>query len=184
VGLQRLLPLFRNISSTLTFSVAIAIALAGLAVVVVSLTRFWRAAPGVLATASALSFALLPYGALSAPADSPVFEMARLVRQARRGDEAIGTYRVFVRNLVFYTGVRHTDLIHDEHIKDWLGKNPRALIVMPSAEADRLERDVGLHLQRLAEHTYFDDGSFRVRMLLEPDPVGDLQRVVLVRIGN
>jgi 4-amino-4-deoxy-L-arabinose transferase-like glycosyltransferase len=184
VGLQRLLPLFRNISSTLTFSVAIAIALAGLAVVVVSLTRFWRAAPGVLAAASALSFALLPYGALSAPADSPVFEMARLVRQARRGDEAIGTYRVFVRNLVFYTGVRHTDLIHDEHIKDWLGKNPRALIVMPSAEADRLERDVGLHLQRLAEHTYFDDGSFRVRMLLEPDPVGDLQRVVLVRIGN
>jgi 4-amino-4-deoxy-L-arabinose transferase-like glycosyltransferase len=184
VGLHRLLPLFGNIASSLTFGVAVTIGLAGLAVVIISLTRFWRAVPALLACAAALSFALLPYGALSAPADAPVVDMATLVRQARRGDEAIGTYRVFVRNLVFYTGTRHTDLIHDEHIKDWLGKNPKALIVMPADEADRLEREMGLRIQRLAERRYFDDGSIRVRMLLDPNPSSDLQRVVLVRIDG
>ena len=88
---------------------------------------------------------------------------------------------MFVRNLVFYTGLKHTDLIHDEHIKDWLEKNRRALIVMPAGEADRLERDHGLRLQRLAERLYVDDGSIRPRMLLWPDRDRDLQRVVLVR---
>jgi 4-amino-4-deoxy-L-arabinose transferase-like glycosyltransferase len=184
VGLHRLQPLFINITRSLTLAVAIAVGLAGLAVILVSLTRFWRAAPAVLACSAALSFALLPFGALPAPADSAVFEMARLVRDARGPDEALGTYRVFVRNLVFYTRLRQTDLIHDEHIRDWLGKNPKALIVMPAAEADRLERDKGLRIQRLAERTYFDDGSIRVRMLADPNPSIELQRVVLVRVGG
>lgn len=183
VGLNRLLPLFNNIAGSLTFGVAVTIGLAGLVVTAISLTRFWRAAPVALACAATLSFAVLPYGALSAPADAPVVEMANLIRQVRRGDEAVGTYRVFVRNLVFYTRLPHTDLIHDEHIKDWLGKNPKALIVMPTAEADRLEHEMGLHLQRLAERTYFDDASFRVRMLIDPNPSTDLQHVVLVRVG-
>jgi len=184
VGLDRVQPLFTNITSSLTLAVTIVIGLAGLAVVVVSVTRFWRAAPAVLACGAALSFAVLPYGALSAPRDAAVFEMAKLVRHAHRADEAIGTYRVFVRNLVFYTGLQHTDLIHDEHIHDWLDKNPKALIVMPAAEADRLEHEKGWRFQRLAERTYFEDGTLRVRMLLEPNPATDLRRVVLVRFGG
>jgi hypothetical protein len=184
VGLHRIQPLFINITRSLTLAVAIVIGLAGLAVIVVSVTRFWRAAPAVLACGAALSFAVLPFGALSAPADAAVFEMARLVRDARRSDEALGTYRVFVRNLVFYTRVRHTDLIHDAHIHDWLSKNPKALIVMPTSEADRLEREKGLRMQRLAERTYFDDGSMRIRMLMDPNPAIDLHRVVLVRVGG
>ena len=75
----------------------------------------------MLALAAAMTFAVLPYGAL------PAADAVNVVRNgrsscAKRGQpgEAIGTYRVFVRNLVFYTGLKHTDMIHDEHMKDWL----------------------------------------------------------------
>ena len=173
--------LFLDVSDRATLVVAIVIGIAGAAVVIVSLTRAWRAAPSVLAVSAAVTFAVLPYGALPAADDSAVNEMARLVREARTDGEAIGTYKVFVRNLVFYTKLKHTDLIHDEHIADWLAMNPRALIVLPAAEADRLEREHGLHLQRLAERLYVDDGGIRPRMLLWPDRERDLQRVVLVR---
>jgi hypothetical protein len=104
------------------------------------------------------------------------------VRTARTADEAIGTYRVFVRNLGFYTGLKHTDLIHDEHIADWLSKNPRALIVMPAAEADRMEGEGRVTFRRLAELPYFNDGGIRLRMLLQPEPARDVERVVLVAV--
>ena len=173
-----------NIPETAILMVAAVSALGGLVVIVVGLTRAWRDAPGALAFAAALTFAVLPYATFTSPQSSAVAEMAGLVREARTGDEAIGTFRVFVRNLVFYTHLKHTDLIHDEHILDWLSKNPRALLVMPRSEADRLERDRGLKMTRLAERLYFDEGGIRARMLMRPDPERDLQRVVLVRVGG
>lgn len=181
VMLYRATPLFLNTPEYATLIVISLIGVAGTAVVAVSLTSAWRAAPAVLAVGAAVTFASLPYGTLPASDVSAVSEMARLIRDARTGDEALGTYKVFVRNLVFYTRIKHTDLIHDEHILDWLGKNPRALIVMPASEAGRLERDRGLKLGRVAERLYFDDGGLRPRMLLWPDPQRDLERVVLVR---
>ena len=184
VMLYRARIVFLNIPETAILMVAAVSAVGGGGVVVVSLTRVWRDAPGALAFAAALTFAVLPYATFTSPRSSAVAEMAGLVREARTGDEAIGTFRVFVRNLVFYTHLQHTDLIHDEHIFDWLSKNPRALMVMPLSEADRLERDRGLKMTRLAERLYLDEGGIRARMLMQPDPERDLQRVVLVRVGG
>lgn len=183
IMLYRARVLFLNVPQAATLTGAILAALGGGAVVSINLTRAWRATLGMLAVAAAVAFAVLPYAALSSAENSPVYEMARLVREARSGDEAIGTYKVFVRNLVFYTRLKHTDLIHDEHVVDWLGKNPRALIVMPTADAGRLERERGIELTRLHERTYFDEGGIRVRMLFWPDRERDLQTVVLVRVG-
>jgi hypothetical protein len=109
--------------------------------------------------------------------------MADRVRAAYRPGDAIGTYQVFVRNLVFYTGLKHTDIIHDEHLSEWLERQQRALVVMQAGAADRLEAG-GLKLQRLGELPYFNEGGIRVRMLLWPDPATDLDRVVLVRIDR
>ena len=173
-----------NIPEAAIVAVAVVSALGGIVVVLVSLSRAWRDAAGALAIAAAFTFAVLPYGVMTSPESSAVNDMAGLVRASRSEGESIGTYQVFVRNLVFYTRSKHTDLIHDEHIKEWLGKNPRALIVMPAAEADRLERDQGLKMTRLAERLYFDEGGFRARVLLQPDRGRDLQRVVLVRVGG
>jgi hypothetical protein len=109
--------------------------------------------------------------------------MADRVRAAYRPGDAIGTYQVFVRNLVFYTGLKHTDIIHDEHLFDWLAAHERALVVLQDTDADRLEAG-GLPMQRLAALPYFNEGGIRVRMLLWPDPSTDLDTVVLVRIDR
>ena len=115
-------PLFLSVPPLNTLIVAIVIAGCGVAVVVMSFTSAWRLAPGMLAFATAIAFAVLPYGTLAAVANSTVVQMADRVRSVHREGEAIGTYRVFVRNLVFYTRLKHTDIIHDEHLADWRSK--------------------------------------------------------------
>ena len=78
---------------------------------------------------------------------------------------------MFVRNLVFYTGIRHDRLINDDHLVEFVGKNPAALIVLPVDELDRLERERRLRFERLGELRYFDEGALRAGTLLRPGTV-------------
>jgi 4-amino-4-deoxy-L-arabinose transferase-like glycosyltransferase len=184
VLLYRAQPLFVNVAAFNTLFSAAVIALGGLAVIVMSLTGGWRSAPGVLALAAAMSYAVLPYGVLASAEDSTVVQMARRVREARDShDIAVATYKVLVRNLAFYTRLKHQDIIHADHLRDWLAKNPKALLVISQGEADRLAGD-GLTMQRLGALTYFNEGSLKVRTLLWPDPAIDLETVLLVRIDR
>ena len=177
-------PLFLNVADATTMIVAAVIAVCGTAVVAISLTGAWRSAPGLLAFATAVSFAVLPYGVVASAQHSTVVQMAEIVKQARTSsDMAIGTYKVFVRNLVFYSGLKHTDIIHDEHLRDWIARHPHALVVMSKADAVRLSA-AGMPMQILRELPYFNEGGIRVRMLLWPDPAADLETAVLVRIDR
>jgi len=106
--------------------------------------------------------------------------MARLVQQQHAGHEQVGTWGVFVRNLVFYAGLKTTDVIDDQQAKDFLMQSDRALLVAPASEIDRLEREQGVHVKRIAELLYFNEAGIRVRTLLWPDAERDLMRVVLV----
>jgi len=153
----------------------------GALVVLVALTAS-RVAPVVLALAAAIAFASLPYGALAASTNSSVRRMAAAVRDARQGNEEIGTYKVFVRNLVFYSGLKQTDLIHDEHVMEWLSRTGGGLMVLRSADAARLEQDHQLTFERLAAMPYFDEGGIRLRTLLWPDRARDVEEVILVRV--
>jgi hypothetical protein len=65
-------------------------------------------------------------------------------------------------------------------VKDFLGQSDRALMVAPASEIDRLEREHGVKVQRLAELLYFNEAGIRVRTLLWPDRERDLTKVVLV----
>jgi hypothetical protein len=85
-----------------------------------------------------------------------------------------------VRNLVFYSGIKTVDLIGDDQIKNFLTQPHKALLIAPAAEIDRLERDHGVRLPRLAELRYFNEAGVRARTLLAPDPERDLTRVLLV----
>ena len=87
---------------------------------------------------------------------------------------------VFVRNLVFYAGVKTTDVIGDEQARNFLAQPDRALMVAPASEVDRLEREQGVKLTRIAELLYFNEAGIRVRTLLWPERDRDLTRVVLV----
>ena len=180
VLLYRAQPLLVNIQPLFTTIAAGLVAILGVLVILTATSRNWRSAPIVVALAAALTFPALQYGGLASSGDDTVRQMARLVLDQRTAHEAVATYGVFVRNLVFYARVKTVDIINDEQAWNFLGQTDRALMVAPVETIDRLERDRGLKVRRIAELLYFNEAGIRPRTLLWPDPSGDLVRVVLV----
>lgn len=178
--LYRVQPLLVNVAPIFTQVAAALIAAAGLVIVLVAVSGQWRLAPVVIALAAAVSLPALQFGGLSSSGDDTVRQLARLVQQHRTSNQAIGTYRVFVRNLVFYAHTQTIDIITDEQASQFLSQADQVLMVAPADIVDRLEQERGLRLIRIAELPYFNEAGVRVRTLLWPDPSRDLTRVVLV----
>ena len=86
---------------------------------------------------------------------------------------------MFVRNLVFYTGVKQHDLNEAEAV-EFLRQPRRVLCVMPLKQVDVLQRDHGLQLHQLASFVYFNPSAVRLRTLLSEEPQRALETVVLV----
>jgi hypothetical protein len=106
--------------------------------------------------------------------------MARKVAAAHQGHEPSATYRVFVRNLVFYTGVKQTDLVEPQQVVEFLQQPQRVLTVITRDDLTRLTQEYGLRVKTLAEVQYFNPSGVRLRTLLWPDPARDLETVLLV----
>ena len=180
VLLYRAHPLLINVQPIYTVIASVVIVVMGALVMMAAVSSNWRAAPAVLAIAAAITLPALQFGGLSSGGDDTVQQMARLVTQHRTGSEQVGTFGVFVRNLVFYARIKTTDLIEDEQARNFLLQPNRALMVATAESVDRLERAHGLKVRRIAELPYFNEAGIRVRTLLWPDPARDLTRVVLV----
>lgn len=180
VSLYRAQPLLINVQPVYTTMASCLMATAGALVMVASVSNAWRSAPVVIALAAAITLPVVQYGALSSGGDDTVKQMANLVVQHRTANEPVATLGVFVRNLVFYSGIKTTDVIGDEQVKNFLSQPNRALLVAPSSEVDRLERELGITLNRIAELRYFNEAGVRIRTLLWPDRDRDLIKVVLV----
>jgi 4-amino-4-deoxy-L-arabinose transferase-like glycosyltransferase len=180
VLLYRAEPLLTNVNPAFTTVAAALTVVAGLGVIVTAASGNWRSAPAMIALAAAITLPAVQYGALSSGGDDTVRQMAKLVQQHSRGHEPVGTLGVFVRNLVFYSGLKTIDVIGDEQARNFLSQPDRVLLVAPTDTIDRLEREQGIKVQRIAELQYFNEAGIRVRTLLWPDPSRDLTRVVLV----
>ena len=178
--LWRARPLFVELPVWQSATAATVIVVAGLAVVATALSRAWRQAPWVLTIASALALPALVLGGLGGGPEDAVQKAARAVLTARREGEPVGVSRVFVRNLVFYAGVRTTDLINDEQVVAFLSQGARALVVIPVKDLERVEAAGGPKVVRLAEFGYLNEAGLRLRSFLWPDPARDVQRIVLV----
>lgn len=178
--LYRVQPLLINVAPIFTQVAAGIIAASGLLIGLFAISSHWRTAPVVIALAAAVSLPALQYGGWSSGGDDTIRQMARLVQQQRTAHETVGTYQVFVRNLVFYAHTKTTDIITDEQAAQFLAQAGRALMVAPADVVDRIERERGLTLVRIAELPYFNEAGVRVRTLLWPDAARDLTRVVLV----
>ena len=148
--LYRVQPLLINVAPAFARVAAGVIAMAGVAIVLVTLSRQWRMAPAVIALAAAVTLPALQFGGLSSGGDDTVRQMAQLVQQHRTSHEAVGTFRVFVRNLVFYAHTKTTDLITDEQAWQFLSQTDRVLMVAPADLVDRMERAHGVKLNRIA----------------------------------
>lgn len=179
--LWRARPLFVDVPDWQAMGAAVAIGVAGAGVVAVSLSRAWRQAPWAVAMASAVALPALVMGALAGGQEDTVHRVAKAVQAARQTHEAVGVSRVFVRNLVFYTGVKQTDLINDEQLTAFLSQAAPALVVVPADVLARVEAAGAPRAERVAEFPYLNEAGLRLRSFLWPDPSRDVQRVLLVR---
>jgi hypothetical protein len=163
------------VSPVLVGGSAIIIAIAGAALTIVALIAGSARLPLAVALAGATTLVSLQYG-LSPAGRDPVQDMAAIVARHRTGGEPVATYRVFVRNLVFYTGVQQDDLSSEAEVAAFLGRPERVLCVI---SADDLAR-IGVEARPLGEVLYLNVSAVKLRTLMAPDPKRDLDRVLLV----
>ena len=136
--------------------------------------------PPALAAASVATLLALNYSVYSAAGLEPVQRMARLYARERQNNEPSATYKAFVRNLVFYTNVKQTNLIDDREALWFLNQPERVFCVLTEDVLRPLETEHGLKAKRLASVTYFNPSGVRLRTLLWPEPERDLETVWLI----
>lgn len=139
-----------------------------------------RRLPLVVAVGTSATLLAVHFAVYSAGRSEPVRQLARLHALHRQPGTRTGTYRVFVRNLVFYTGVPQTDLETQAHLVAFLQAPERVLCLMTQDDLGRLESATMLRPRRLAAVRYFNPAGVRLRTALSPEPEKDLETVVLV----
>jgi len=167
------------VPTVFVFAAIIAIAVAAVLVLTAALAPRARVVPAAVAIAGALTLAGLQYG-LSPGGRDPVQDMAALVTAHRTLQEPIATYRVFVRNLIFYTGIKQIDLRSDQQVVDYLRSTERVLCVIDEKNLRRLEEGAGFKTIVLGDVLYFNASAVKLRTFLHPDERRDLERVLLV----
>jgi 4-amino-4-deoxy-L-arabinose transferase-like glycosyltransferase len=136
--------------------------------------------PIAMTGAAAAALVALHYSVYTTADLEPVQRMARIFAENRQANEPSGTYHAFVRNLVFYTGVKQTDLIDEAEAVAFLTQKQRVLCVASDELIRELEHKNHLQLRRLGAVLYFNPSGLRLRTLLSPQPERDLETVWLV----
>jgi 4-amino-4-deoxy-L-arabinose transferase-like glycosyltransferase len=132
-----------------------------------------------VAAASTTTLLVLQFTVYSMAGPEPVQAIARhLVSDAPAARS--GTYRVFVRNLIFYTGRRQEDLTTEEEAVAFLARAERVHCVLAAETLPAIERRLGRSLQPVAELPYFNVARLRLGALLHPRAQLPLERVLLV----
>jgi 4-amino-4-deoxy-L-arabinose transferase-like glycosyltransferase len=180
VLLYRARPLLFALSPVSGFIGTAVMVCAGLALFAATWLRRHALLPITLAAASTAALVSMHYSVYTTADLEPVQRMARIFAENRQANEPSGTYRAFVRNLVFYTGVKQTDLIDEAEAVEFLTQNQRVLCVVPDELLQPLEHRHNLHLRRLGAVLYFNPSGVRLRTLLSPQPERDLETVWLV----
>jgi 4-amino-4-deoxy-L-arabinose transferase-like glycosyltransferase len=129
---------------------------------------------GSIATLLSLSFSVF-----SAPAYA-VQRMAVAFREAHKDNEPSGTYHVFVRNLVFYTGVQQTNLTEFGDLVNFLRQPDRVLCVLRQRDLEQLRAEAHLEPNVLASIRYLNQDGLRLTTMFWPEPDKDIEDVHLV----
>ena len=175
---QPLLDGFVDLRVVTAWSAATLVAAVGVLVIALA-GRLQHLVPAV-ALSAVVSALAVQIGALGPAGAEPVQEMARLVGEHREGSQAVGTYRVMVRNLLFYTQLPQTDLITERDATNFLSRSEPVLCVMSRTDRKALEARTGRPLTTLGTVRYFNTAVVKPRTLLFPDPDRDVTTVELV----
>ena len=152
-----------------------AIALAGIAA-----TAAWRHLPIVAGVAGVVTLVAVQYGAFAGVRPEAVEQLAALIRTNRQASEPIGVFKVFSRNLGFYTGAPRTELFDVKQASDFIQSPRRVLLVLRSSDVAAVELTSQMTLKKLGETRYLNTANIRLRTLLRPDPTTELEMVSLV----
>lgn len=142
----------------------------GVALVVVAWSRAQRRLVPTLAAVTIVGLLAVQYGVLAQPRPAAVERVAAAIAEHRVGYQAVGAFGVMVRNLVFYTRVRQTDLFNEQRAVDVLQSDTPILLVVRQRDLERIERRRGLSPRRLAQVAHVDIAGLRIGSLLTPAP--------------
>ena len=112
--LYRAQPLLINVGPAYTLGAAIAIGAGGVLVIVLALSKGWRATPLMITLAAAITLLASSLAGCRAAAKTRCSRWRGSSSSIAPAAKSVGTYGVFVRNLVFYSGIRTTDIITDD----------------------------------------------------------------------
>jgi 4-amino-4-deoxy-L-arabinose transferase-like glycosyltransferase len=178
--LHRAKPLFITAYPALTSIGVTLIAASAVVLAWVAVSRTWRRLPAIATTCAAVLLLSVQFGTLAGIRPEPVEQIAALVRAQRTSDEPVGTYQVFVRNLVFYTRLKQMDLFDEGLALDFLKSPQRVLLVVRATDLQRLEAISGVTARSLGQVQYLNTANVRLRTLVSPIPEQDLETVLLV----
>jgi len=159
--------------------IAVVIA-AALMLAITAVRRSWSWVPRLMPICGALLLLTLQFGAFAGRRPEGVEQIAALIHANRLGDESIGEYETFVRNLPFYTRLKQVPVIDDASAIAFLNSTDRVLLVVNRRDYDRLKTQMGRPLSVIGEVTYWNTAGVRLRTLLAPMPEEDLDTVVLI----
>lgn len=178
--LYRLQPLLEDTASYTLATSAIGMAAGGAALAIVALRGAWPLLP-LAVTAAATALLLGVQFSVFAPGRPAAVErMAAFVAGHRAGGEAVGTYRAFTRNLVFYTRHKQADLFDPAGAAQFLVSPERVLLVLPERDVAEVAAAAQIEPRPLARVRYLNTANLRLRTIINPDPAIELETVVLV----
>ena len=178
--LERLRPLVLvDVSAAFVTSAVAVLVLAGGAVVIAAMALRPAALLTTMTASAALSLLAVHYGALSSGGPDAVERMAEMVKAHHEGARPIG-HQVFIRNLVFYTGLEQQLLVDDAAVSQFLNDPTPGLCVIHEAVWDRIRHSGQVPARALGEVRYFNTAALRLGTLLDPNPARDLDTVILV----
>jgi 4-amino-4-deoxy-L-arabinose transferase len=178
--LARAQPMLITVSPWAIWLAAFAVAASAALLAWIAWTKRWLSLPLGLAAAAATLMLATQYGVVAGRRPEPVERMATLVTQNHVAGQQVASYRVFVRNLIFYTHIQQADLFDEQLAVEYLKSPQPALLVVRANDVPRLEQLAGVKTTSLGEVVYLDTARIRLRTLLRPDPSTYVERVLLV----
>jgi 4-amino-4-deoxy-L-arabinose transferase-like glycosyltransferase len=178
--LFRARPLFITASPSLTAIGIAAVAVSAVVYVWLAVNRRWHSLPQAGTAVATVVLLSVHFGGLAGMRPEPVEQMAALIAKHRTAGESVGAYQVFVRNLVFYTRFRQTELFDEGAALDFLASSDRVLLVLRASDLPRLETLSRLETTLLGDVRYLDPANVRLRTLISPLSEQDVERVLLI----
>lgn len=178
--LYRARVLFVSAYPPVTWTGIAVVSAAALALTIAAVRRWWGSLPLLMPVCAAVLLLTVQFGAFAGQRPEAVERIAALIHANRFGGEPIGEYETFVRNLPFYTRLKHVPITDDSGAIAFLNSSERVFLVLNQRDFERLKSSADRPFTVIGRVTYWNTAGVRLRTLVLPQPEEDLDTVVLI----